>query len=1716
MKVNFCKRVFGGILAVCMAASVLPAHALAGVFDGVLDGGALGGGESKKSVKVTLRYQYSPTGGMAGVNAHAAETVEFFLNEDGASTTPAAWPIPYYEEGEAGRHPDHDHDNLQGFRVVLNVEPLNAFLVRPPEGDETPEELQAALDRGEFDLDPAKIPDDAALDNVWIAARTFTDPDTGLEFQVVDKDGDGAVGSAPLDGPQLRLKNPEALTGDQEVELTVNYRRDNGRYTVRHLVPKNDLYQDVNDPDQWQVDSSETKEGRIGAATNAQAKFIYGRVNLAIAQQPIEVDGKTVIDIFYVKDDTFRVVFDTSDCSGAVDMQTLKLGGKVDFSPEKVTPPTKEGYIFNGWKYRGKNADGTPGDWCPVIHAAQYDEEGETLTLDEELLSQAYFQPSQEAQGVNVLRLYPIWEPGTTRVRVVFWTEDLTGEDDVDSRVKDSGGDLTVVTHHYDEEGALYSNAGSRWLEDVRTDSALAVTEAGELTYTGADGTPKAWDLQEKLAGLESMQFDEPEEERPVADASVFFTLDGHTIAQREDGDGQGSDCAASEGTTVVNLYYIRNIYRLEFIYGEKLEVEEDGVTQEKLHLGANTLGYAMGYTGQGTRAGPNFNALYAVAEGHEGEVPDAWVVTAKYGADLRGTDRQTVWPFHPNLRVLTTSTVPDKDPSKDTRFSFASWTTTAGFYNKQAMGPGGSGEPTLMGVYGAMSAEIIRDPARHIALDDYSEKEDTHRMYAYWSDWATNSHYQYNHCYEIPGLTQDMLEAQVTRGGGAVKLGLDGQDETNPSNVSYLIPVDNGGEALALMERYGFDDLRQVGYDPAVGAASIAVDDDGGYYAFRVYKNKCYALARQVSVLSSNSINAQTPSARSHMTRVNEGGVADHSTKHADGEGARPYGVVGRDTPYPLFFYYDRDSYTVRYSVEGSDLGSKTLYYGEKLRADEFDIRLESGVSPDGQTPAVKTNGEYAAPADPSGWTLPAGSDGSAPVCPGRNEKGTTAWTFRGWALDLAGSAMLDDPGDWDGVVSGNLALYAQWEAPKYTVTFDWDGGHLEQGPDRDYKEQAITANSTVALAGLVPTPVRPGYALASWEVTELEVGGAWRAAAEEEKRFSIDTPVTANIRVKAVWKEIDGADVYTYAVHHVLESDPTVEVAAAQTVTGSFVPGAKVWGNPVKPEGAYAAYIPVAQNGSSQVPLKGKDIVPIQIRYRPPTAADAYSYRVEFVDHADQTAVLSVPLAGAERSRTVYAGAYADALDEKGYWLSDEAGERLDGVSDALLATLPKEGNTTARFPVVKEVFPIAYDVPAGMSQAQWEAMEAALPKEYTPADGAAELPVPGENGTYEQEGKTYGFTGWKLTRGTLRGEPGSAGQVFDAVTVHPESRGALTFQAQWAEESRGVDFFPGEHGTLPEEADAVSFLSLAAKPLGEQKEDKGFAVPEVTAQAGYTFTGWKMTGDASGKLYSAAAIEALTPAVGRTAFTAQYRRTNTGNGPGPSVPVQPPADDGDVSTWLERERHDAYIFGRDGGLVAPEANITRAEVAMIFFRLLTDERRESLRTTENAFSDVGEDAWYSEAAATLAKAGILKGYPDGAFRPNAFITRAEFATVAARFLSDRKAEPSSFSDVAGHWAEEYIHLAAAVGWVKGYPDGTFRPDALITRAEAITLVNAVLGRAPRADGLREDMIRWPDNADPAAWYYLAVQEATNSHAYRWETASGARTETWTKVEQ
>ena len=348
------------------------------------------------------------------------------------------------------------------------------------------------------------------------------------------------------------------------------------------------------------------------------------------------------------------------------------------------------------------------------------------------------------------------------------------------------------------------------------------------------------------------------------------------------------------------------------------------------------------------------------------------------------------------------------------------------------------------------------------------------------------------------------------------------------------------------------------------------------------------------------------------------------------------------------------------------------------------------------------------------------------------------------------------------------------------------------------------------------------------------------------------------------------------------------------------------------------------------------------------------------------------------------------------------------------------------------------------------------------------------------------------------------------------------------RWNGDGKGDEYYADEYTVVPDAvSDALAlkaahgqFCNITYEVTGDKPSDAGdppapvkvkmggsytVAPAQTTSQSRYTFVGWRI--DGTGDIVTS--LENIQQDV-KLVGVWSYR--SGGGGGGNRKPTVDIPDD--VPTGLNGDDHFAYIVGYPDGNVKPSGNITRAEVATIFFRLLTEDVRTANSTQINSLSDVSRGQWFNHAISTLSSMGIVKGHNDGTFAPDDPITRAEFAAIAARFDDKNTDTSSNFSDITSHWAKNEIGIAANKGWINGYPDSTFRPDQYITRAEAMTLVNRVLNRLPeKSDDLLDDMIRWPDNADASRWYYLAVQEATNSHDYK-DKSDADKYEKWTTI--
>lgn len=363
------------------------------------------------------------------------------------------------------------------------------------------------------------------------------------------------------------------------------------------------------------------------------------------------------------------------------------------------------------------------------------------------------------------------------------------------------------------------------------------------------------------------------------------------------------------------------------------------------------------------------------------------------------------------------------------------------------------------------------------------------------------------------------------------------------------------------------------------------------------------------------------------------------------------------------------------------------------------------------------------------------------------------------------------------------------------------------------------------------------------------------------------------------------------------------------------------------------------------------------------------------------------------------------------------------------------------------------------------------------------------PLEKCAFSREG--YRFVGWATeSAGEVKYEDQESIKLDEKFPNLTNDNDVVTLYAVWEEQSVTIGYVSSdtELGTVSSALETVDAVTGTAKG--------SIAQPK----SGARFDGWY---SADGTLLSTELTFVPTKADGAVwQGTTYYARFSAKRSPStPSTPAKPDETKptlAPIPEMLNGEDHYAYLLGYENGTVRPNGSISRAEVATVLFRLLRDDVRTQNLTKDNAYSDVPDTAWYAAAVSTLSKMGIISGYPDGTFRPNAPITRAEFAAMIARFDETAKSADTPFTDISGHWAENAIGKAYGNGWIKGSSKTVFCPESNLTRAETATLLNRVLHRLPEKESdLLANQIVWPDNPE-TFWGYLAIQEATNSHEY------------------
>ena len=607
----------------------------------------------------------------------------------------------------------------------------------------------------------------------------------------------------------------------------------------------------------------------------------------------------------------------------------------------------------------------------------------------------------------------------------------------------------------------------------------------------------------------------------------------------------------------------------------------------------------------------------------------------------------------------------------------------------------------------------------------------------------------------------------------------------------------------------------------------------------------------------------------------------------------------------------------------------------------------------------------------------------------------------------------------DFDTPVTGDITLTAKWNINKYTVTFNSYGG--TPVPPAQEVEYGLTATKP-------DDPTLKGYTFAFWYLGDDE---------QNATAYDFNTPVTENITLTAKW------NINKY------------------TVTFNSYGGTPV---------------PPAQEVEYGLTATEPATAPTKTGY---TFDGWYlgDEKYDFSDAVEQNITLY-----ANWEKNIYTVTYTDGVDGEEVFADQTYRVPFEDTTPAF------KGNPTRDGYVFDGWKPAFSDTVTGNVTyvAQWKddknnngiADDEEEKYTVTYTDGVANEEVFAD--------QVYGDLLSGTATPAFKGNPTRDGYVFDGwkPAFSDTVTGNVTYVAQW---TARTDLSYTVH----------YYLKNTTKKVADDKTVDGQTFNAVVKEEAIRISGYRVYGDSE---------KSITIGTGTNEIIFYYTRASR---PSASSTSKPTLNTGD---------HYAYVMGYPDGTVRPNGSITRAEVSTILFRLLSDKTRDEYFTTESSFTDVKAGAWYNNSIATLEKAGVIvdtaKG---GAFRPNEAITRAELAAMLAQFSDAKPVKGVKFSDVsAEHWAYEAIAIAAKMGWIEGYPDGTFRPDATITRAEMMTLVNRALERVPSDEDhllSKRVMLTFPD-CKSGDWFYIAVQEATNSHTYERAATEKNGDEQWTAL--
>ena len=751
-----------------------------------------------------------------------------------------------------------------------------------------------------------------------------------------------------------------------------------------------------------------------------------------------------------------------------------------------------------------------------------------------------------------------------------------------------------------------------------------------------------------------------------------------------------------------------------------------------------------------------------------------------------------------------------------------------------------------------------------------------------------------------------------------------------------------------------------------------------------------------------------------------------------------------------------------------------------------------------------------------------------AAPTIPAEEEtilvaNGTTfqgTWTFQGWKRSDTG----DPAGTSFTMPNHDLTLTAQWEfTPNtYKVEYKLNGGsgtapaaHTSyaytelNGKDGAKTPDGIPFGASVQLRDFTGTPP-PGKYFAGWGLTE---GGP---VAYEPERFvnneSLEVKHSGDtITLYAIYKEIgtvtvefagNDANGGSVDVHEgsFSEIEGTLSGNTVQSVA-TAKPGYHFTGWKCETSGDITSTETLYEVKASQVQTLFKEH-PDQRVFRFTAQFEPNRFTVQFEKNADKAT------GNMDKQPFQYAGtenAYLkqNAFVHPGYRFLGWS-EEADGTGTSYADKAKFQGVTHYQGKEIKNNGTITL-------YARWEKLPE-ITIDYTPFP--EDLGTVTLNTAQAKEPLEEALAPLSIHTVSETGSPDHQVHTFQGATAQPKD--GCTFKGWYDQQenqcSKDLSFVPqAGPDNLYQSGSYVAVFEAKKYTLHFDANGGEGTMRDLTythgqdqsltkcgfTRAGYAFLGWATAADGGVAYHDQQSLSITQDTTLYAVWKQQPNQGGSGGGHHNSGGTQEKPDETPPTTLNDTD-HYAYIVGYEDGTIRPNGHITRAEAATVFFRLLTDEARDANLTDRSPYPDVSAGAWYNKAVATLSRMGILSGYEDGSFRPNATVTRAEFAAMAARFDTEAKPVDTPFTDLTGCWAADEIAKAYGKGWVNGYGDNTFRPNGPITRAEAVTLINRVLRRLPETDkDLLPDERTWPDNPE-TFWGYLALQEASNSHLY------------------